>query len=192
MSLSHAILGFLSLEPLTGYALKKQFDESVQHFWPANQSQIYRTLSALNEEGLVGLEVVEREGRLNKKVYHLTPEGRIELHQWLSTPLTPQDTREAFLIQIYFGGLMTNAELGALLRDAISEIENKLTRYKAIHDAYRGQIVKRREPRTLFLRLLTLEFGILTNEASLAWLESVSNRLAAGDYSLREPQWQSS
>ena len=38
MSLKHAILGFLSFAPLTGYDLKKAFDRSVQHFWPANQS----------------------------------------------------------------------------------------------------------------------------------------------------------
>jgi PadR family transcriptional regulator AphA len=188
MSLRHAILGFLSMEPLTGYALKKHFDESVQHFWPANQSQIYRTLAALNEEGLVRLEVVERKGPLDKKVYHLMPEGRKALHQWLSTPLPHQDPREAFLIQIYFGGLMTDAEVENLLQDAISEIETKLTRYTAIHEAYRGQIEKRRDSRTLFMRLLTLEFGILTNEASMGWLKSVSDRLARGDYRLREPE----
>ena len=36
MSLKHAILGFLSLQPMTGYDLKKAFDQSVRHFWPAN------------------------------------------------------------------------------------------------------------------------------------------------------------
>jgi DNA-binding PadR family transcriptional regulator len=187
MSLRHAILGFLSLEPLTGYDLKKHFDESVQHFWPANQSQIYRTLVALYEDGLVELEVVEREGPLDKKVYHLTAEGKKTLHRWLSTPLPPQDTREAFLIQIYFGGLMTDAEVETLLQDAISEIKTKLSRYEAIHEAYRGQIEKRTDSRTLFMRLLTLEYGILTNEASLAWLKSASDRLAEENYSLREP-----
>ena len=53
MSLKHAILGFLSFKPLSGYDLKKAFDNSVRHFWPANQSQIYRTLSQMTDEGLV-------------------------------------------------------------------------------------------------------------------------------------------
>ncbi len=47
MSLKHAILGFLELSPFSGYDLKKAFDGSVQHFWPADQAQIYRTLNQL-------------------------------------------------------------------------------------------------------------------------------------------------
>src|SRR5579875_1236367 len=44
MSLTHAILGFLNRQPMTGYDLKTQcFDISVAYFWPADQAQIYRT-----------------------------------------------------------------------------------------------------------------------------------------------------
>ena len=49
MSLEYAILGFLNYHPYTGYDLKKIFDTSVRHFWPADQSQIYRTLARLTE-----------------------------------------------------------------------------------------------------------------------------------------------
>ena len=49
MSLEFAILGFLSYHPSTGYDLKKMFDVSIRHFWPADQSQIYRTLARLTE-----------------------------------------------------------------------------------------------------------------------------------------------
>jgi len=49
MSLEYAILGFLNYHPYTGYDLKKIFDNSVQHFWVADQSQIYRTLIHLTE-----------------------------------------------------------------------------------------------------------------------------------------------
>ena len=44
MSLKHAVLGFLSIAPMTGYDLRKHMEESVAHFWPADQAQIYRTL----------------------------------------------------------------------------------------------------------------------------------------------------
>ena len=37
MSLDHAILGFLSYEPMSGYDLKKLFDQSVAHFWPRSE-----------------------------------------------------------------------------------------------------------------------------------------------------------
>ena len=111
MSLKHAILGFLSYLPLSGYDLKKAFDHSVQHFWPANQSQIYRTLAELEQNGLVTMEVIEREERLDMKIYHVTETGRAELHTWLTTPQPERDEREPFLIQVYFGGQFCDDEL---------------------------------------------------------------------------------
>ena len=51
------------------------FDASVRHFWPADQSQIYRTLSHLADKGLAELEVVEQIDRPDRKVYHITPAG---------------------------------------------------------------------------------------------------------------------
>ena len=44
VSLRAAILGFLAIEPTTGYTLKQRFDGSVGSFWTATQSQIYREL----------------------------------------------------------------------------------------------------------------------------------------------------
>ena len=35
MSLKHALLGILTVRPMTGYELKQFFDSSVQHFWNA-------------------------------------------------------------------------------------------------------------------------------------------------------------
>jgi len=63
MSLEYAILGFLNYHPYTGYDLKKIFDTSVNHFWHADQSQIYRTLARLTEQGHVQMEKVPQEDR---------------------------------------------------------------------------------------------------------------------------------
>ena len=53
MSLRFAILGFLSVRPFSGYDLKRAFDQSVRHFWTADQAAIYRTLGELESKGLV-------------------------------------------------------------------------------------------------------------------------------------------
>ena len=47
MSLKYAILGFLALEPVSGYTLRQRFEGSVSSFWSVTQSQIYRELKAL-------------------------------------------------------------------------------------------------------------------------------------------------
>lgn len=188
MSLKHAILGFLSLDSLTGYDLKKAFDQSVQHFWPANQSQIYRTLASLKDEGLVDQEVIERKERLDMKLYHITEAGRKELHEWLSTPLPPQDVREAFLIQIYFGGKLSDDELDALLQREIRRFEERLTIYDSMYEKYREKIKSHDNPRSFFMNVLTLEYGVLNARTSLEWLKSIVERVKLGDYTLRDFQ----
>jgi DNA-binding PadR family transcriptional regulator len=185
MSLKHAILGFLSFspEPLSGYDLKKSFDNSVRHFWPANQSQIYRTLAALADEGLVEIDVVEREDRLDMKLYHITENGRSELHRWLSTPLPPQDYREAFLVQVFFSGKITDEELLNVLQHETQAIEERLAVCAEIYAGTLDKFNLTSDPRALFLSLLTLEFGISSDKSVLNWLQSMARRLQAGDYS---------
>lgn len=186
MSLKHAILGFLSFQSLSGYDLKKAFDGSVQHFWPANQSQIYRTLAALKKEGFVTQEVVEREDRLDKKLYHITEGGREELHQWLATPLPPDNIRIPFLIQLYFGGKLTDEEILGLLIHEIEAVTERLEGFKEMYQMYQGQIETHSQPRAFFLSVLTLEFGLYTDIIFLEWLQSVAQRVEAGDYTFRE------
>jgi DNA-binding PadR family transcriptional regulator len=183
MSLKHAILGFLSFKPFSGYDLKKAFDSSVQHFWPANQSQIYRTLAELEEQGFIDKEVISREDRLDMKVYSIAASGRQELHRWLSTPLPPQDYREPFLIQVYFGGRLSDDEMINLLQREIRAVEERLALYVSIYKMNAEKIKDYDDPRSFFLSLLTLEYGIASNQTALEWLKRAEKRLQSGDYS---------
>lgn len=88
MSLEYAILGFLNYHPYTGYDLKKIFDTSVRHFWPADQSQIYRTLLHLTEKGFASMEKVSQDDRPDRKVYSITAAGR-GIDQVAFRPSTP-------------------------------------------------------------------------------------------------------
>ena len=111
MSLDYAILGFLSYHPSSGYDLKRIFDTSVRHFWPADQSQIYRTLSRLMKLGWVEMEKIEQEDRPDRKVYDITPAGRQELLRWLAGPPPLSGPRSAPLIQVFFSGQLSDAEV---------------------------------------------------------------------------------
>jgi len=89
MSLEHAILGFLNYEPMTGYDIKKMVDVSVSHFWPAMQSQIYKTLGRMEADGWLTVETIPQEPRPPRKMYSITAAGRAELFHWLETPQPP-------------------------------------------------------------------------------------------------------
>ena len=186
MSLSHTILGFLSIKPMTGYDLKKVFDQSVRHFWPANQSQIYRTLAELRSEGFVEQEVIEREDRLDMKLYNITHTGSQELNRWLSTPLPEQDYREAFLIQIYFGGKLTDTDVITLIKHEIKNLEGANEQYTGMLELYRGKM-QQNPTRELFFSVIPLEYGLTSNQSALDWLNKVLDRIETGDYSIIDP-----
>jgi PadR family transcriptional regulator AphA len=180
MSLDYAILGFLNYHPSSGYDLKKIFDTSIRHFWPADQSQIYRTLARLTGQGFVEMEKVPQEERPDRKVYHITDSGRAELLKWLSGPPPLEGPRSAPLIQVFFAGQLPDEEILAKFEGFAALMRAILERYEQVP----GQIAPFQEeipsPREHFFWLLTLDNGIRSMRASLEWAESVIEQIKAG------------
>lgn len=180
MSLEFAILGFLNYHPYTGYDLKKIFDTSIRHFWPADQSQIYRTLAQLAEKGYARLEKVPQEDRPDRKVYHITDLGRTELLKWLAGPPPMDEPRSAPLIQVFFAGQLPDDQILAKFEGFAAVMRAILAGY----DAVPGQLGPYQEeitsPREHFFWLLTLENGLASMRANLAWAESIIERIKAG------------
>jgi DNA-binding PadR family transcriptional regulator len=177
MSLEHAILGFLRYRPLSGYDLKKAFDVSVHHFWPADQGQIYRTLARMTERGWVEVEVIPQESRPNRKVYHVTETGQEELHRWLAIPLSPEQARIPWLIQVFFAGQLTDEEILALFEREAEQLRARLERYARVPQESAGYVEAVGSPREIFFWMLTLEYGVTVNQAALEWIEGVIERL---------------
>jgi PadR family transcriptional regulator, regulatory protein AphA len=80
MSLRHALLGLLAVNPSTGYEMTQRFSGSLAHAWYAGHSQIYPELARLAGDGLA--EVVG-EGARGSRTYAITPAGREELRHWV-------------------------------------------------------------------------------------------------------------
>jgi DNA-binding PadR family transcriptional regulator len=186
LSLKHALLGFLNYGPHTGYEIKKVFDISVAHFWSAELSQIYPTLKALENEGLVDMNVEVQADRPNRKVYSITDDGRRELIEWLSTPAEADQIREPLLIKLFFGSSLSKRDLLAVLRQRADELREAETHYQRGCDHVKslaGAIGLERE--ALFWEL-TLDSGVNHNSAALAWIEGAIARIEAADESLFE------
>lgn len=184
MSLKHAILGFLSFIPLSGYDLKKAFDNSVQHFWPANQSQIYRTLAELDTQGLVKKDVIERDERLDMKIYNITKLGRAELQQWLTAPLPEHNEREPFLIQVYFSGLINDNEVLHLFNHKLKETQERLAVYESVYQMIQNTPQAIDDKRAIFFSILTLEAGYTNNKSIAEWLKSAIARIENKKYKI--------
>ena len=185
MSLEYAILGFLNYKPLSGYDLKKIFDTSVQHFWSADQSQIYRTLTRLTERNWAEMEVVEQSDRPDRKVYHITEAGRAELHQWLLAPLRPHIPHNAALIQVFFAGQLSDDEIIAMFERTAERIRSVLQLYEQIPQQLEAYHDYMDSPREFYCWMLTLEAGFKSARANLEWLEDVIRRIKAGEMPAR-------
>ncbi len=80
VSLRHALLGLLAVQPATGYELAQKFEASLGTAWHASHSQIYPELARLLDSGLI--EVVG-EGARNSRTYAVTDAGHAEIRDWL-------------------------------------------------------------------------------------------------------------
>lgn len=180
MSLEHAILGFLSYHPYSGYDLKKIFDTSVRHFWPADQSQIYRTLARLAGQGYAEVEKVPQQDRPDRKVYHITQAGRAELLSWLSGPPPLDEPRSAPLIQVFFAGQLSDEEVLAKFEGFAAIMRAVLEQYEKVPAQVGPYHEEIGSPRETFFWMLTLENGIRSMRATLDWAESVIERIKAG------------
>ena len=177
MPLSHAILGFLEYQPMTGYDLKKLFDLSIAHFWSATQSHIYKALENLEEDGLVESSIIPGEGKPNRKQYQITDAGKAELRRWITTPLPVEIPREAWLIQVFFAHGITNEEISRLLGKRIDAIREHLARTKIAQSTIDESSEQVRIDRMHDLWQLTLDYGIGYYEHEIAWLEKALPRV---------------
>ena len=108
-----AILGLLSLEPQSGYDLRKAARETIGHFWSESYGQIYPALRALEAEGLVRPHVRPRakpqEGRSDRQVWEITEQGHEALERWMVVGPRARPPRHELLLKLFFGSTRTLA-----------------------------------------------------------------------------------
>lgn len=176
MSLRYAILGLLNVMPMTGYDLKHQaFDATVRHFWPADQSQIYRTLNKLADDGLVTATVEAQNERPDRKVYAITEAGQASLTDWLKSDQMVPTLRDPLLVQLFFGQELPRADLLRVVAQQLAAHQAQLAVF--------GQIPippaeSRPDDRWLALQHLTLGFGVALEQAYVSWLEKCQQVIA--------------
>jgi PadR family transcriptional regulator AphA len=181
MSLEYAILGFLEMEPHAGYDLKKRFARTVNNFWPADQSRIYRTLARLLEEGYITQQIIVQTDRPNRKVHHITDSGRQKLREWLDEAKPGSPLRSSWLVQLFFLGLLDAS-------DAVRILEEKKARIQATLDSYPERFnltptYQHAESKEVdFFEWLVLDSAIHMRHALLEWIDDVIGRIRAGEH----------
>jgi PadR family transcriptional regulator, regulatory protein AphA len=133
MSLRHAMLGLLAVEPATGYELTAKFDKSIGNSWHASHSQIYPELAKLEEAGMV--EVIA-EGARKSKTWALTDAGRAELRHWLVEVEPSRHQRNESALRLFLSPrLLEPADARVALERDLAAIREQQAGLQAIKHA---------------------------------------------------------
>jgi PadR family transcriptional regulator, regulatory protein AphA len=172
--LKNILLGLLDYGNMTGYELKQTIDNSTGHFWHAHHSQIYTTLRQMEKDGLVTSVFAQKDDALKRRVYTLTEQGKIELTNWLNTPMEDvQPLKEDFLVRIFFSGKRDPQKVldELALQKRIHQITlngyENLKKCMPYHDHPKASDM----PDQQKYWNLTLEMGLLYEKMYLEWLD---------------------
>jgi DNA-binding PadR family transcriptional regulator len=124
-----AVLGALSIEPMSGYRIRRAIDEVFGHFWTESFGQIYPTLGRLEADGLV------RPGpgsRANASTYEITDAGRAHLRARLAEPAVPAHPRNSLMLRVFLGASLDPSTLAGLIDAAESEARERLATFAAL------------------------------------------------------------
>ena len=179
MSLPFGLLGLLEYSDNTGYDLAKMFEESINNFWHAPTSQIYRELKRMEEKGWVVSKSIMQEGKPNKKLYSITDEGRSAFIEWLRAPAPLFNTpHEPLSMYIMFGANAPDVTLTRLktLRDGITL--NLNTKVKTVEETigkFKDTIVDS-EKKAVYWQMVH-ELGLAQAKSMLQWAEDCIKKL---------------
>lgn len=179
MGLEHALLVSLTERSGSGYELARRFDKSIGFFWNATHQQIYRVLKRMDEQGWLVGEAVTQDGRPDKKMYTVSPEGRAELSRWIAEPTDPSPLRSELAVKIR----------GAAHGD-VAALRTEVARHRDQHrqrlDVYR-LIEKRDFPApdqlsgTALHQYLVLRGGIRVETGFVEWCDDIVTALERHD-----------
>jgi len=171
MSLPYGILGLLTYKESTGYELTKIFEDSLNNFWHAQSSQIYRELGRLESEGLVTSRSVIQDKRPNKRVYAVTEAGRNAFTDWLGkAEPTLENPHNSLLMRMFFGADDTEATLTMLrkcLEQCQSALEDNSSGIRRNIEEYARVMPDGAEKSKYWL--MTLDFGAANVQATAEW-----------------------
>lgn len=160
-----SLLGFLHDGPMSGWDLVARAEDRIGNFWSLTQSQVYRELARMADEGLVR---AGEPGTRSRRLYEITEEGREAFTDWVRRPPGAETIRFPLLLTMVFGRHLPGPML-----------ESFVARHRIVHaDRLAGYERQRDEMPDGYeesdpFSVATLEFGIKYERAVLEWFDDL-------------------
>jgi PadR family transcriptional regulator AphA len=170
VSTKFALLGLLDIHKMSAYALEKFAKESIGYFWNESYSNVHRTLNMLAEERLVTKSA--EPGSRNKNIFDITDLGRKALSEWLSNHKHTTIYRDELLLKLF---VSKRKDYPALLID-LKHVLNELLEQQEVYVALQKSFTSGEGNLSYDL---VLDYGIVQNDATIAWLKKTIQRMEA-------------
>jgi PadR family transcriptional regulator, regulatory protein AphA len=174
-SIQFAILGMVSLRPMTGYEIKQSYERGPANFMPISYGQIYPLLKKLAAEGLV-VGKLEAGGRERQR-YSITMDGRKLIKAWLTAESGAQVSHKELLLKLFF---MTPGELGLIqgqMNGFHKEEAQRLEHYRRARSWLRSE---HGDNSRLEIWEMVLDYGVGQSEARVRWSEGILRKMRHG------------
>jgi DNA-binding PadR family transcriptional regulator len=167
-----AVLGALTVMPMTGYALRNEIRDTLGHFWSESFGQIYPTLAELERQGLVERHGAERTG---SSTFSITRSGLARLRTLLREPGQAARPRNGLLLRLFFGRHLGPEACRHLVQQARAQAEAQLVRMAAVRRELDGNDEHADDSPYW---LLTVSAGEHAARATIAWADEAMASLA--------------
>ena len=135
----YAIMGMLSMGPVSGYDIKKRFEKSLSYFWSESYGQIYPILKKLAKQGL---------------------------QDWMVQPVDRQIGRHEILLKLFFGQHVSPADNIRQVEHFRKLQSKNLEEIKATKKVLNADY---KDNPALPYWLITVKYGLQVNRAYLRW-----------------------
>ncbi|WP_099159090.1 PadR family transcriptional regulator [Virgibacillus ndiopensis] len=173
---TYAILGILTTDCKSGYAIKQLIDNSLKHFWKISYGQIYPTLKLIVDEELATVSISSQEGKPDRKEYYLTQKGEEVLKNWLEKPIEQAPVeRNEVLLKLFFGRHQSKENTLSQLQDYKQKLEERYQTYSGIE-----QMISTFEhnKRDSTYWLITLDYGKRVTMAAIEWCDTTIKQIS--------------
>lgn len=168
-SLKHFILGLLTQQPMSGYDINRVLKGLGWLVGNPSFGSLYPALHALQEDGLVTVDVDNRERRPARKIYTITDAGTQTLRQWIDQPAGAHASTKAFVMRLILADSFSHAGLIGQLHQRRAQV--------AAHLAALEQTATTWDDNQGLGQQMALEYGLALANAELAWLDSALEQL---------------
>jgi DNA-binding PadR family transcriptional regulator len=165
LSPEYALLGFLEQGATHGYDLHRRLLFHLGQIWHISQSQCYNILKRLEAQGDIVGELYEQPLLPDRRIFHITEQGRARFEDWLATPTgcSVRAIRVEFITRLYFAHLRGSGEAERLIQNQVEIVRQGLERLQSAQKTF--------APEQTFNRL-GLEFRLQQLRAALDWLQN--------------------